>query len=228
MAATSTEVEYVTCDKSAMDDLETMAIPDSKDKTTAFMFYAPMIQINWQESDRPTETLFSGTQSLSIDVETMSTLATAGEAPSGVSSRMAFPTVSMSPEDEDSMYSDDPDSEASTGNKEGSDQPKPLSLSTGVKVGMGVAGGVLAVAIVAIIFICAWRKRKNEKEEEEFDRMYGMKNVGSSTADLRHEEIPGWHRGPVRQQTAPIDPFHGGGFPEPMAPPAPYQPPAWR
>ncbi|KAK3395832.1 UV radiation resistance protein and autophagy-related subunit 14-domain-containing protein [Sordaria brevicollis] len=197
MAATSTDVEYVTCDKSDMDDLETMAIPDKKEKTTAFMFYAPMIQINWQESDRPTETLASRTQTLSIDVETLSTLATAGEAPSGVSSRMAFPTVSMSSEDGDLKYSDDPDSEASTGNKEGSDQPKPLSLSTGVKVGMGVAGGVLAVAIVAIIFICAWRKRKNEKEEEEFDRMYGMKNVGSSTADLRHEEIPGWHRGPL-------------------------------
>lgn len=229
MTATETEVEYVTCHKSDMDDVATMTIPDDKEKTTAFNLYAPMIQINWQSSDRAIESNFAGTQSLSsLDVETMSTLATAGDAPSGVST-VAFPSVSFSAQDQYPEYTEPSNSEngASTGNKEGSsDGPKPLSLSTELKVSLGVAGGVLAVVFVAITFICAWRKRKNKAEEEEFDRMYGMKNVGSSTAELRHEEeIPGWHRGRARQPTTPIDPFRSGGVSDLMAPPAPYHPP---
>ncbi|EGO51871.1 hypothetical protein NEUTE1DRAFT_125489 [Neurospora tetrasperma FGSC 2508] len=217
-AATSTEVEYVTCDGSDPADLATMTISDDKD----FMFYAPLIQINWQSSDRPTEAVFSGTVSLSVDVETMSTLATAGDAPAGVTSRVGFPSQSVVLEG--SEGSDKPKG-ASEGNKE--DGVKPVSLSTGFKVGVAVAGGVLAVAIVAIIFICAWRRRKQQIEEEEFDRMYGMKDVGPSTADFRNEEIPGWHRGPTRRQPpAPVDPFRSDGESELMAPPAPYHPPS--
>ncbi|KAK3495819.1 p63 related protein [Neurospora crassa] len=218
-AATSTEVEYVTCDGSDPADLATMTISDDKD----FMFYAPLIQINWQSSDRPTETVFSGTVSLSVDVDTMSTLATAGDAPAGVTSRVGFPSQSV-------VLVGSQGSNKPTGASEGSkeeDGVKPVSLSTGFKVGMAVAGGVLAVAIVAIIFICAWRRRKQQIEEEEFDRMYGMKDVGPSTADFRNEEIPGWHRGPTRRQPpAPVDPFRSDGESELMAPPAPYHPPS--
>ncbi len=52
MIATSTTVPTVTCDGSKSGAFAFQTIPDAKASITAFSLFAPMIQINFQSSDK--------------------------------------------------------------------------------------------------------------------------------------------------------------------------------
>ncbi|KAK0732005.1 hypothetical protein B0H67DRAFT_474827 [Lasiosphaeris hirsuta] len=252
MIATSTTVPTVTCDGTKSGDFAFQTVPDAEASITAFSLFAPMIQINWQSSDRaqadsttteagaaagstatatnptrtgvnqPVET--SGTQTIDTAVSLVPTLETDGSQsqPHGTSTGTGTGT-------------------AEPGRTEGAstdaEQPEPTDsgngLATTTKVGLGIGGAVAALALVIGTVMYVWRRRRSSHEEQELDRLYGMKHAVSSSSDLTgtgargDDSIPGWYRG---QRQAPTlgrlmptaDPYGGAGADQLEVPASPY------
>ncbi|KAK3938459.1 proline-rich receptor-like protein kinase PERK2 [Diplogelasinospora grovesii] len=217
--ATSTTVPTVTCDGTKVGAVVTQTVPDVKASITAMSLFAPMIQINWQSSDRPQETASSssaltstgvpvpvaanGTQSESSTTslpQTQSpTTTAAAELPAtGTTDTLIIATASNS--------AADPASSAQTDQQKQDASTASSGLPTSTKVGISVAGGVAAIVAVASALIYVWRRRRNQREEQELDRLYGVKHVSSSSSLTGHDsEIPGWYRG-QRQMAPTADP----------------------
>ncbi|KAK3335182.1 hypothetical protein B0T19DRAFT_2370 [Cercophora scortea] len=251
MVATSTTVPTVTCDGTKSGDVAFQTIPDAKASITAFSLLAPMIQINWQSSDKPQTTpaespSASETGTVAVPVTTSSTSANSTkttrtiQSPSisgtqsidtGAASGVAtLETAEPQPSTETATNSiaatSTSDAESPSSSSTAAEQKDAAQESAGIamstKVGLGITGGVVAAVALASALIFFWRRRKNQQEEQELDRLYGMKH--SSDGELAtHEEIPGWYRGqmPMTPRTPAVDPYRGGGASD-LAPPSPY------
>ncbi|KAK4182863.1 hypothetical protein QBC35DRAFT_140095 [Podospora australis] len=204
IVATSTTIPTVTCDGSKSGGLTFMTIPD--DSVTAFSMFAPMIQINWQSSDRPKSSSPTATRT-SIPLESAS-----GTKVIDTENEPTEETLVLDGDGDDD--SDTQPTGAITGtllNPDGSLFAAPTSslnnstdvedqpgLGSSVKVGLGVAGAVVVVmAFVVVLFWC-WRRKKSKLEDQELDRLYGIRHAATgSMTDLaaNKNEIPGWYRG---------------------------------
>lgn len=205
------------------DDSDFSVATTSLDSKDSFTFLAPMIQINWQSSDRKdgqttaTKTDVPETSTLTPAVPGKETNSPIDDDPTRSSDTGASPTDSgqgvTSAPSPTNASNDGPDSPPSQQDQEGTtpdqqtqqqkDQNPPQQLSSSTKIGIGVAGGaVAAVAIILIVFYF-WRRRNSRQEDAELDRLYGMKHVNTgSSSDLTahhgpggHDDIPGWYRG---------------------------------
>lgn len=231
MIATSTVIPTVTCDGSKSGDFAFKTVPDPEASITAFSLFAPMIQINWQSSDRPstrsaTTTGPGATRTDHLPVETSGTQTIDTGAASGL------PTL----ETDDSIQiptggafngtepigdgADDAEKEESNDGSTG--------LATTTKVGLGIAGAVAAVAIVVGSIMYVWRRKRHQREDQELDRLYGMKHNSSSVDLTGHgdDEIPGWYRGqrqaPTRLTPTQLSPFRPDGPSNLEVPQSPY------
>ncbi|KAK0732453.1 hypothetical protein B0T21DRAFT_290944 [Apiosordaria backusii] len=236
----SSTIPTVTCDGATSGNFGFQTVPDREASITAFSLFAPMIQINWQSSDRPAAATTSS--STGTGPTTPSTRTTTSSPLVSASGTKVIDTEDESGEetlvlDNDSQAtgtrgvptgtldapgsSSDPAGASSSENSEG--------LSSNVKVGLGVVGAsVVLLAFVIGLFWC-WRRKKNAEEEQELDRLYGQKTATGSTSDLtRSNEIPGWYRGQrlttpsnkepffresLREMRMPAEPFQQGGSP---------------
>ncbi|KAK3693357.1 hypothetical protein B0T22DRAFT_39168 [Podospora appendiculata] len=248
MVATSTTVPTVTCEGTKSGDLAFQTVPDAKASITAFSLFAPMIQINWQSSDKPQTTAIASSSASQTGTIAISTTASANStkttrtiqspsisgtqsidtgAASGVATlETAEPQSSTEAATSSIAATSTFDSESASTSSTSAEQKDAAQESAGIamstKVGLGITGGVVAAVALASALIFLWRRRKNQQEEQELDRLYGMKH--SSDGELAtHEEIPGWYRGqmPVTPRTPAVDPYRGGGASD-LAPPSPY------
>ena len=229
MIVTSSTVQTVTCDGSRSGEVATQTVPDAAASITAFSLLAPMIQINWQSSDRPASNTRSGAtrpggNQLTVPAGTQ-TIDTG--AASGVPTLVTDGSISVRPSGSDtpggSLGGPEQKEEASEGNN---------GLTTATKVGLGIAGGVAAIAVVVGTIMYVWRRRRNQREEQELDRLYGMKhNSSTNLTGYGDDEIPGWYRGQrqagaATRLTPTASPFQagpgGGGGAELEAPASPY------
>ena len=207
MVATSTTIPTVTCEGSKSGDFGFQTVPDAKASITAFSLFAPMIQINWQSSDRPQSTTTnptatqtatsssskkrltaSGTQVIDTDAtsspETLildDNVQTAGGADNiGIGGGSSPPTSTPSLQDNTSSSSP-----SSSG-----------GFSSGAKVAIGVGGAAAVLMLLVCALFYFWRRRKNRREERELDRPYGVKGTMSAGGDFASSgDIPGWYRG---------------------------------
>ncbi len=234
MIVTSTTVPTVTCDGNRSGPIATQTVPDVEASITALSLFAPMIQINWQSSDRtedatasqtgnPTRTgnrpaVTSGTQTVDPDAASgVKTLETDSARPA--------PTEPTTDDSSGETGGASDDAERKEASSEGSG-----GLSMATKVGLSIGGAAAVVALVVGVVIYVWRRRKHQAEEEELDRLYGMKSANYSSGDLSRgdDSIPGWYRGQrqVPTRLAPTtDPYRGGGGTELEAPASPYYQP---
>ncbi|KAK3329164.1 hypothetical protein B0H66DRAFT_596762 [Apodospora peruviana] len=215
----TTAVPTMTCDGSSFET----AAP-AKDAITAFNLFAPMIQINFQASDKskddntPSETGTAAVVATTTGTAPDKTAATdTTNDPISMSGTQTIDTavVATTEGGGDPLVTDGPLSEpdntpiasatgaaadgTATSSTEQKDAPaKNMGMPTSTKVGLGVAGGAIAAvaAIFAVFYI--WRRRRSRHEEEELDRLYGMKHHGGSSDFSSHgdDSIPGWYRGP--------------------------------
>ncbi|KAK3341913.1 hypothetical protein B0T25DRAFT_355911 [Lasiosphaeria hispida] len=247
MIATSTTIPTVTCDGTKSGTFAFQTVPDAEASITAFSLFAPMIQINWQSSDRtqtastatktgaaagpvatatnptrtganqPAET--SGTQTIDTDAaSTIPTLETDGPQTQPAGTGTGTAEVGST-----AGASTDADQKESTDSGNG--------LATATKIGLGIGGAVTALALVIGTIMYVWRRRRNNRDEQELDRLYGMKHAVSSSSDLTgtrgDDSIPGWYRG-QRQAPTPgrlmptADPYGGAGADQLEAPASPY------
>ncbi|KAL2186702.1 hypothetical protein L209DRAFT_686761 [Thermothelomyces heterothallicus CBS 203.75] len=219
--ATSTAVPIVTCKGSTTGDVETQTVPDDKASITAFSLLAPMIQINWQSSDRPASA--TSTSARSSRTEATRTSTSGGDKTDSTET-----TRTSAASSSETLVLDDSPQTTGTGtgtDAKGVDGPTGTPtlqdaddsssdsgpLSSGMKVAIGVAGSVaVLLMLVCALFYC-WRRRKNLREEQELDRLYGTKHTMNDGGDFTdNNDIPGWYRG--QRLAAPAkDPF--GGYP---------------
>ncbi|KAK4646952.1 uncharacterized protein QC761_100190 [Podospora bellae-mahoneyi] len=238
LVVTSSTIPTVTCDGSKSQNFGFQTVPDPEASITAFSIFAPMIQINWQSSDRPATT----TSSTGTGSTASSTRPTTTNPLASASGTKVIDTEDESAEE--TLVLDDNSQATGTGRvptrtleapglasdaADASSGEDSEGLSSNVKVGLGVVGAsVVLLALVIGLFWC-WRKRKNAAEEQELDRLYGQKTATGSTSDLtRSDEIPGWCRGQrlatptqkepffresLREMRMPADPYQHGGSP---------------
>ena len=238
MVATSSTIQTVTCDGNKIGDFGVQTVPDSKASITAFSLFAPMIQINWQSSDRP--------QSTSTNGPTTTASTTTTPPSSSSTSRLTGPgtrTIDTDAKSSPETLVLDGNPQTTGGgidvgggaatttptlhdNSTSSDSGS-SSFSSGAKVAIGVGGAVaVLMMLVCALFYC-WRRRKNRREEQELDRLYGVKDNSMSTGGdfTSSGDIPGWYRG-QRLVTPTKDPFGGGVVevqrPVPASPAVPY------
>lgn len=221
MVATSTTVPTVTCRRSEMSDVTSQAVPDDKASIDALSLFAPMIQINWQSSDR-SESTTTGASTRSTDTTTTATsdpsssTATRSTATGTSSSSSSAPgpddnqKTASSTETSSSDGAGGSATEAPSLHEPGASSDSGGGLSSSVKVVLGIAGaGAALLMAVCAMFYC-WRRRESRREEQELDRLYGMKRSTSPTGDFTAtDDIPGWYRG--QRPVAPAhDPFRDG------------------
>ncbi|KAM7183000.1 proline-rich receptor-like protein kinase PERK2 [Rhypophila sp. PSN 637] len=208
-------VTMATCDGEEIDSKPT-TVDDLKE---IFTFYAPMIQINWQSSDKPDEQ----TTATSTDERTKPSIPTltpavptdetnppnsdptqdvidTGAAPTATGDT---PIVAPTPTDGSNTNSP-PSQQEQEGAPDQQETPNPQpQLSQSTKIGIGVAGGAVAAVGIILAVFYFWRRRNSRDEDAELDRLYGMKHVNTgSSSDLTahhahggHDDIPGWYRG---------------------------------
>jgi hypothetical protein len=225
MVATSTTIPTVTCDGNKAGDVASQTILDAKASITAFSLFAPMIQINWQSSDRAESTSSASPSSttqritasgaLTIDTSATSsaeTLILDGNPQTTGGANIDFGNVA--PSTTPSLQENGTSSESG-------------SFGSGAKVAIGVVGAVAVIMMMVCALFYCWRRRKNQREEQELDRLYGVKGTMSSGGDFTSSgDIPGWYRG-QRLATPTKDPFashrrDGSGVREIEPPPVPY------
>ncbi|KAK4096996.1 hypothetical protein N658DRAFT_562101 [Parathielavia hyrcaniae] len=218
MVATSTVMSTVTCDGNKRAALAFQTIPDPKASITAFSLFAPMIQINWQSSDRPSLTssdstsIGSSSQSSSAPSTTTSDRITASGTPTvDADAKSSADTLILdtNPQTTGANEVDLGDATPTpTPSLQESETPSDSgSFSSGAKVAIGVTGAVAVVMMVVCVFFYCWRRRKTQREEQELDRLYGVKGAMTSGGDFTHGgDIPGWYRG-QRLMTPTKDPF---------------------
>ncbi|KAK1764716.1 hypothetical protein QBC33DRAFT_476818 [Phialemonium atrogriseum] len=221
MVATSTAVPIVTCNGRRSAGVVTQTVPDAAASVTAFSLFAPMIQINFQSSDRPAPSTVPAaaavttsnarpdpTPTSSGDAATSSDTGAASTDAASTSAASARPGTAGT--DESGSDDDDqqqPSSEGATGT--GADpslqtQAKETgragglgNLSRGATMGIFIGGGAAGLLVVGSTLIFCLRKRRKEREERELDRMYGLDKLDSSTGLTRADEFPGFsYRGP--------------------------------
>ncbi|KAK5652315.1 hypothetical protein OQA88_10665 [Cercophora sp. LCS_1] len=230
MIATSTVIPTVTCDGSKSGDFAFKTVPDPEASITAFSLFAPMIQINWQSSDRPstrsaTTTGPGATRTNDLPAETSGTKVIDPDIASGAPTletdgSVRLPTGALNGTESTDDPANDADKEESTEGETG--------LATTTKVGLSIAGAVAAVAIVVGSIVYVWRRRRHHREDQELDRLYGMKHNSSSVDLTGHgdDEIPGWYRGqrqlPTRLSPTQLSPFRPDGPANLEVPQSPY------
>lgn len=221
MIATSTAVPTVTCDGSRSGDFAFLTVPDEEASITAFSLFAPMIQINWQSSDRP-ESEPTGESAGPTRTRTNDPFATAPRTQTvDTDGGSASETLDI----DDDGQATAPSTLAATatgppGQKEAASDSEGFGSSA--KVGLAVAGASMVVVVLVCAMFYFWRRRKNQLEERELDRLYGMKHASGSASDLTStQDIPGWYRG-QRLMTPTADPFQQYPPGEPPIPASPY------
>ncbi len=239
MLATSTTVQTATCDGNKIGDLGVQTVPDSRASITAFSLFAPMIQINWQSSDRPQSTSTTSASTITATTTTTPPSSSSKIRPTDAGTRTIDTNATSSPET--LVLDGNPQTTGGNMNLGGgaatttpslhddstsSDGGSP-SLSSGAKVAIGVGGTVaVLMMLVCALFYC-WRRRKNRREEQELDRLYGVKEHSMTPGGdfTSSGDIPGWYRG-QRLVTPTKDPFGGGVAevqrPVPASPAVPY------
>ncbi|KAK4173309.1 hypothetical protein QBC36DRAFT_381090 [Triangularia setosa] len=234
LVVTSSTIPTVTCDGTKSGNFGFQTIPDAEASITAFSLFAPMVQINWQSSDRPTITTSTST---GTGLTASSTRPMTSNPLASASGTKVIDTEDESAE-ETLVLDNDPQVTGTGGAPTGtlgapgsSSDPADASssetsegLSSNVKVGLGVIGAsVVLLAFVIGLFWC-WRRRKNTAEEQELDRLYGQKTTTGSTSDLtRSNEIPGWYRGQRLETPTQKEPFFRESLREMRMPAEPYQ-----
>ncbi|KAK4239279.1 hypothetical protein C8A03DRAFT_14300 [Achaetomium macrosporum] len=240
MVATSHAIPTVTCDGSKSGGFASQTIPDLEASITALSLFAPMIQINWQSSDRtePSSTSTAKpTASSSKPAATKTASASDQVSASGTQTIDASPT--FDPESETLVLDDSTHTTVGTANvgvNLGTDSPVPTitpslqegsaasdsdgnSFSSGAKVAIGVTGAVaLAMVLVCALFYC-WRRRQQRREEAQLDALFGgggggAKHTMTDGGDFTsNNDIPGWYRGQKLASASTQDPFvrDGGG-----------------
>ncbi|KAK4143981.1 uncharacterized protein C8A04DRAFT_28325 [Dichotomopilus funicola] len=253
MMATSTAVPTVTCDGDTTGGLGTMTVPNKEASITTFSVYAPMIQINWQSSDRSHSTSSSSSRRTSTTKKSSSeSTHTSSSATKSSHSNSDDHSHTASTSATETLVTDDSPSPTGGQSTGGPNQPTntpptlqegqtssgddgPLSPGAKVAIGVTCAVAVLVFAVCALFYF--WRKRKNAQEEQDLDRMYGLQpNMVENGAFGNAVDDPGFYRG-QRQVTAPSapptqNPFEGsevpsssGGTSEVQRPAAPYYKP---
>ncbi|KAL2159379.1 hypothetical protein VTH06DRAFT_2383 [Thermothelomyces fergusii] len=195
---------------------------------------APMIQLNWQSSDRPASTT-SSTISTTAPITSSSgssSSASARSSPTGTitstSSRdttdSTETTLTSATSITETLILDD--SPQTTGTETGTsdrgvDGPKGTPalqdvddssdgsgpLNSGMRVAIGVAASVVVLLMLVCALFYCWRRRKTLQEERELDRLCGMKHSMNDGGDFRDVyDLPGWYRG-QRLATPTKDPF---------------------
>ena len=245
MVATSTTIPTVTCDGSKSGDVAFMTVPNEEASITAFSVLAPMIQINWQSSDRPkptTSTRRSATRTSTtgrVKTTSSETSTSDGEDDDDDETKTSDSTRGR----ETLVLDEHPQTTGGDKIDIGAGVPAPTTtptlqenesssdnggMSSGAKVAIGVASSVAVLMVLVCALFYCWRKRKTQREEQELDRLYGLKHSMSAGGDFTNSgDIPGWYRG-QRLETAKKDPFgvhdanHGGMMPEMERPAAPY------
>ncbi|KAH6633882.1 hypothetical protein B0J18DRAFT_1480 [Chaetomium sp. MPI-SDFR-AT-0129] len=248
MMATSTAVPTVTCDGDTTGALGTMTVPNKEASITTFSVYAPMIQINWQSSDRSHSTSSSSSRRTSTTKKSSSESSkTSSSATKSSHSSSDDHSHTASTSATETLVTDDSPSPTGGPNQPTNTPPTlqegqtssgdggPLSPGAKVAIGVTCAVAVLVFAVCALFYF--WRKRKNAQEEQDLDRMYGLQpNMVENGAFGNGVDDPGFYRG-QRQVTAPSapptqNPFEGsevpsssGGTSEVQRPAAPYYKP---
>jgi hypothetical protein len=224
MVATSTAIPTVTCDGSKSGDVTSRTIPDAKASITAFSLLAPMIQINWQSSDR-VETMSSASpDSASHRITASGTLTIDTSATSSAETLILDGSPQTAGGGNIDFGNTAPSTTPSRQGNEASSESGPFG--SGAKVAIGVVGAVAVIMMVVCALFYFWRRRKNQREEQEMDRLYGVKGTMGSGGDFSSGDIPGWYRG-QRLATPTKDPFARhhrvpSGVREIEPPPAPY------
>ncbi|KAK4202965.1 hypothetical protein QBC40DRAFT_34570 [Triangularia verruculosa] len=229
---TSSAIPTATCDGTKRDNFGFQTVPDVEASITAVSLFAPMIQINWQSSDRPVTT----TSSTSDMGPTASSTRTTTSNP--LASASGTKVIDMDDESTEETLVLDSSSEAtgpgrvptgtldapgSSSDAADASSSETTGLSSNVKVGLGVVGAsVVLLACVIGLFWC-WRRKKNAEEEQELDRLYGQKTATGSTSDLTSQEIPGWYRGQRMATPANKEPFFRESLREMRMPAEPHQ-----
>jgi hypothetical protein len=245
MVATSTTIPTVTCDGSKSGDFAFMTVPNEEASITAYSVLAPMIQINWQSSDRPkptTSTRRSATRT-STTGRVRSTSSETSTSDGDDDNDNETKTSDSTRGGETLVLDENPQTTGGDKIDIGAGAPTTTptlqenesssdsgGISSGAKVAIGVASSVaVLIVLVCALFYC-WRRRKTQREEQELDRLYGLKHSMSIGGDFTNSnDIPGWYRG-QRLETPKKDPFgvhdanHGAMMqvPEMERPAAPY------
>ncbi|AEO69847.1 uncharacterized protein THITE_2057645 [Thermothielavioides terrestris NRRL 8126] len=235
MVATSTTVPTVTCDGNKSGDLAVRTVPDAAASITALSLFAPMIQINWQSSDRPASSTES-TRPTATSTSTDNRITASGTHTIGTGADSSAETTLVidghpqtsgtahivigagTPTSTPSLQGDD---KAAASDSSG-------GFSSAAKVAVGVGGAVAVLTLLVCALFYYLRRRKSRREEQELDRLFG-------TANAKHEmtaagdftsssDIPGWYRG-QRLATLTKDPFRDAwGIREPEMPLPPPPP----
>ena len=204
-----------------------LTIPNAQASITPLSLFAPMIQINWQSSDRsePTSTtLPTNTKTGESERVTMSGIRTID---TGVETGIETLNLDTNPPTTGAVTYDFGGGSAATATSSLQEQEtSPGSeggLPSAAKVGLGVAGAAVVLVMLVIALFYCLRKRKNQREEQELDHLYGMRHVASPGSGLTaSNDIPGWYRG-QKLETPAKDPFRDSTR-QVKVPTAPYYP----
>jgi len=197
----STTLPTISCD-GTKSKTSTVTVPNSKASMADFTILAPMIQINWQATDRPASSTAPSRPPLTTGPAATSTSSSDSDSDSGPtdSSSAAQPTDTSTP------AVGVPDANTDNPNPDDSQRKESESggggLATATKVGLGIGAGVAAIALVLGVVFYMWRRRHSRNQDDELDRLYGLKQIGPdahSSTDLSgggmKDDIPGWYRG---------------------------------
>jgi hypothetical protein len=203
MVATPDTVPTVTCDGSKSGDFAFQTIPDIEATITALSLFAPMIQINWQSSDRAESS--STTSNPKITASSTKPAATKTTSASSIqitaSGTQTIDLSATSSSESETLVLDD--SAQTTGGvadvdinlgtdsspiatstlslqegSAGSDGNGSSSFGSGAKVAIGVTGAVAFVMVLVCALFYFWRRRQQRREEAELDAMFGCGGVG--------------------------------------------------
>jgi hypothetical protein len=204
----STTMPTVTCDGG---DFAFLTIPNVQASITALSLFAPMIQINWQSSDRTesrSTTLSTNTKTGASERVTMSGIRTID---TGAETGIETLNLDTNLQTTGAVTYDFGWGAAATATsslqEQGTSPNSEGGLPSAAKVGLGVAGAAVVLVMLVIALFYCLRKRKNQREEQELDHLYGMRHVASPGGGLTaSNDIPGWYRG-QKLETPAKDPF---------------------
>ncbi|KAL1874215.1 hypothetical protein VTK73DRAFT_542 [Phialemonium thermophilum] len=202
--ATSTVVPMVTCDAGGAGPVVTETIPDNAASITAMTLLAPMIQLNFQSSDKSASSKASAAApaSTSATDSTLAASSSAAASSAGTSSQTST-SVEASTDSSESAGSSTSEQQvqtsstgattaAPTAEKSTGDGQKAGGLPKVAVMGIAIGAGSAALLIAgSSVIICARRRRK-AREERELDQMYGLGKLDSRTGLSRADEFPGF------------------------------------
>lgn len=202
----------------------TVTVPNSKASIASFTILAPMIQINWQATDRPASTTAPSRPPLTTGPEATSTRSS--DTDTGTDTDPTDSPTAAQPTDNSTPAAGLPDANTNDPNSDAQKKESESGgggLATATKVGLGIGAGVAAFALVLGVVFFLWRRRHSRQEEDELDRLYGLKQIGPdahSSTDLSgggmKDDIPGWYRGqrPLQNTTG----MSGAAMPTALSP----------